>query len=301
MENICRFIPSPSSNDSINIINFVLETKPQVYTGLKSLSAYRMHLVVQGKALLHTPSQTRPLQKGDLFFVMPAVPYAIESAEGFQYLYISYLGTRANAVMDMLKVNSRNYLFHGFEALLDMWQQGLTVDPSVSGLRSESILLYTFSVLGGSLLCVEDKTGRSEETALQIKKYVDDNFSDPELSLEKISQELSYNPKYISTIFKSKFKMGFSEYLNTVRFQHAYVLIEQGFTSVKSIAALCGYKDPMYFSKVFRARIGRSPRSYISELENKLHQQHITGCTANDAQECVPLPDMENNHQRAGD
>lgn len=272
MENICRFIPSHPSNEGIQIFNFVQETQSQIYSGLTSFSTYRMHLVIQGKGSFHTPSQIQKLRKGDLFFIMPAVPCAIESTEDFQYLYISFLGTRANALMDTLKINSKNFLFHGFDALIDMWQQGLTVSPMLTGLRSESILLYSFSILGERLHCGEDHIDRSDELALQIKKYVDDNFSDPGLSLESASQALSYNPKYISTIFKKKFKIAFSEYINMIRIQHAYVLIEQGFTSIKNIASLCGYKDAMYFSKVFRASAGKSPRSYITESESKLHQ-----------------------------
>lgn len=301
MENICRFIPSHSSNDSINIINFVLETKPQSYHGLRSLSVYRMHLVRSGRACLHIPGRTIPLSGGDLFFCLPAVPSAIESGEDFQYFYISYLGTRANAVMDMLNINQHNCVFSGYQELLEMWQAGLSVRESVSGLRSESILLYSFSLLGETLLCREEKNTRSCETALQIKKYIDEHFSDPGLSLEQISRECSYNPKYISTIFKDRFNMGISEYLNTIRLQHAYVLMEQGFTSVKTIATMSGYKDPMYFSKVFRAKVGLSPRECMASLKNELHQQHIAGSSADDAQQCIALPDMQDHHQSTGD
>lgn len=193
--------------------------------------------------------------------------YSIESGKDFRYFYISYLGGRANAIMEQLHIQSGACLFHGFESLIDMWREGLSVNQGVSGLRSESLLLYTLSVLGDRLLYKESKENGSNDTALIIKKYIDENFSDVDLSLQKIGQICSYNPAYISSLFKNTFKIGFSEYLNTVRIQHAYMLMEQGFTSIQNIAMLCGYRDPMYFSKIFRANFGVSPRTYLADRE----------------------------------
>lgn len=60
-------------------------------------------------------------------------------------------------------------------------------------------------------------------------------------------------------------RVGISEYVATLRIQQACTLLDQGFTSVKDIAFLCGYNDPLYFSKVFKAKTGVSPREYQKE------------------------------------
>ncbi len=57
----------------------------------------------------------------------------------------------------------------------------------------------------------------------------------------------------------------FSEYLKTLRLRHAVFLIEQGITSVKNVALLSGYRDPLYFSKVFRQSLGVSPSEFIEQ------------------------------------
>ena len=56
--------------------------------------------------------------------------------------------------------------------------------------------------------------------------------------------------------------MGFSEYLRLVRVKHAVMLIENGVTSVKNVASLSGFSDPLYFSKVFTESVGVSPSEY---------------------------------------
>ncbi|MCI9141025.1 MAG: AraC family transcriptional regulator [Lachnospiraceae bacterium] len=267
--NICRFIPQYNDYETIHTINFVLETQRQEYESLKSNSVYRMHYVKEGEGILHTPGSSRRLRRGDLFFVLPAVPFAIESVENFQYLYISYIGTRANRIMEQLKISGQNCIFSGFEEVEAFWMESLQSNTALFDLRTESVLLYTFSVMGIRFFAEDHKEKKTAATAETIKKYIDDNFSDTDLSLEKVGEVLCYNKKYVSMVFKKKYKIGIAEYLNVVRIQHACTLIEQKFTSVRDVAQLCGFKDPLYFSRVFRSRMGRSPREHMSDMVSK--------------------------------
>ena len=56
--------------------------------------------------------------------------------------------------------------------------------------------------------------------------------------------------------------MGFTEHLRTLRIRHAVVLMENGVTSVKNVATLSGFADPLYFSRVFRETVGVAPAHY---------------------------------------
>ena len=44
----------------------------------------------------------------------------------------------------------------------------------------------------------------------------------------------------------------------------AQSLFNEGLDSVKNVALLSGFSDPLYFSKVFKKRVGCAPTEYIS-------------------------------------
>ncbi len=263
--NICKFIPRPDDEKSINILNFVLETKKQIPDEIHCDAVYKMYFVTHGTGQIATGGTTYALNKGDIFFTFPSMRYSIESLNDFEYMYISYLGTRTNQIMDNLNITKGNFLFKEFEDLSLIWKNAIFDDTLVLSLRCEGILLYTFS----NIAQIDEKKCQSQkDTVPKIKKYIDENFTSPELSLDTLSNTYSYNKKYISTVFKNTLGIGISQYITTLRVQHACTLIEQGLTSVKDISYLCGFNEPLYFSKVFKSKMGISPKGYIASSEN---------------------------------
>lgn len=265
--NVCNFVPYHNDCDSIHTINFVLETKRQVFEKLKIESVYKMHIVSGGTGFFHTPGGVRECRTGDVFFTFPASPFCIESGENFSYMYISFLGTRGNMITDKLNITPSNCFFEGFSHLLDFWKDALNIGQHLSDLSGEAVLLYTFAHIGKKYVHAEKNEENGADAVSIIKKYVDDNFSDPSLSLKKISKNVGYSEKYISAVFKQKFKMGYCKYLNTIRIQYACTMINQGYRSIGDIAMLCGYTDTHYFSNVFKKRTGIPPRKYIERQD----------------------------------
>ena len=265
--SICRFIPRHNDLDSIHTINFVLETKPREYTKPSAKAEYKMIYAVKGSGIFHTDKEYK-ITAGDLFFCLPGVPYSIESGEDFEYMYITFVGIRANMIMDRLGINRNNFIFHDYSEIFDFWKQSINIRTEISDLRSESVLMYTFSVIGERII-VSNGEKKVTSTVSLIKKYIDNNFINSSLSLEKISKELSYNKKYISTVFKDNFKIGISEYINTLRVQYACELMEQELTSIRDIAFLCGFTDASYFSRLFKNKMGISPSEHIIRLKEQ--------------------------------
>jgi len=269
VENICHFIPYHKDYYSIHTIHFVLENKKMPRSALKTESVYKMHYVARGNGFLHVFGKIVPLSEGDIFFTFPTMPFCIESGKDFSFMYISFVGSRGNMLMEKLGISPQNLVFSGCDEVFDTWKRGIDTSSAMMDLVSESVLLYTFAFLGRKLLGEEEGAKKENTVALTVKKYIDDHFTEGELSLDRIAAEIRYNSKYISSAFKKYFGVGIAEYLNTIRIQHSCTLMRQGVTSIKDIASMCGYGDPHYFAVVFKKKMEMSPTAYIGENAEK--------------------------------
>lgn len=265
-ENVCRFLPNFENDNFLNIINLVYETQSSSEVHMGISSTYRMHMITEGTGILHTRKGTFDLTKGDCVIVPPAKDYFLQNTKCLKYIYISFLGVRANILSQKFGFDKNVCLYHGYENILPMWQSAFKYGSEYAGIGCEGVILMTLSELSLELF-PEQKTRKSDNVAHKIKKIIDDHFNESDLTPGKIADMLSYNPKYISTAFKREFDVHISNYITTLRIQHACTLIEQGLTSVKNISSLCGYNDPLYFSAIFKKKTGSSPKEHIMTLK----------------------------------
>lgn len=101
-----------------------------------------------------------------------------------------------------------------------------------------------------------------------IVKYIDNNYTDPDISLKKVAKIYAYTDKYLSHLFKAKMNINWSCYVSKLRIQHSIRLIGEGMTDLYELAAASGYRDTMYFSKVFKNHTGCTPRMYIVKQQD---------------------------------
>lgn len=258
-QNICKFVPC-TNNSGTFTTNFVYETDTRRMNRTQTNSRNAMCLVTEGKGILHMNTIHHTLSSGMIFFIFEGTAFNIENTENLQYMYITFSGQRAKELIERFSLSPANCVFEGNEGLLSFWQNSLgKANAQNLDLISEGVLLYTFSQIA--------TTPQNKEQRLfaQILKTIDDSFTDSDFNLNDAAQTLGYSPKYISRLFKSSMNITFSEYLKNTRIQHATFLMEQGITSVKNVALLSGYKDPLYFSNVFKKTVGISPTDYINK------------------------------------
>ena len=94
------------------------------------------------------------------------------------------------------------------------------------------------------------------------RKIVEENFQNPELSVESICGELHVSTSYFSKIFKQETGGTFINYLIGRRMEEAKKLLLQTDYKSQTIGAMVGYPEPNYFSYVFKKNCGISPVKY---------------------------------------
>jgi AraC-like DNA-binding protein len=95
----------------------------------------------------------------------------------------------------------------------------------------------------------------------KAERYIQENFS-RKLSLEEIAGVSGFSAPYFSTIFKRETGENLSTYLSRLRVEKASALLISTNLPLNAIANNCGFEDQSWFSKIFKAHTGMSPRRY---------------------------------------
>ena len=267
VKSICKFVPVKKYTGNIKTVNFVFETK---FKKLKQPFYYPINyifLVTSGTGILKMNGCNFPLSRGNLFFSFPQYFHEIDASDDFTYVYISFMGESVQGIFKELGITPEKPVYGGFDHLIEFWMNAIgRFTHNNSNLLTESVLLYTLSIMGEQ----EDAVNFNKTTENKfelIVYYIDNHYAENDISLKKIADIFNYTPKYLSYIFKKNMNVGFTEYINSLRIQHACSLIEGNISSISEIALSCGYSDPLYFSKVFKNKTGFSPQTYIKRRE----------------------------------
>ena len=257
-KNICKFPIQMINCGEINIACFVREANIEIMQTPTKLKHNRLLICLEGNGAFKVDSSTYSISKGTMIFFFSGETVALRCGENIICEYIDFDGSRADELFRRFDVTALSRLYEGFEGSIPLWQESLyrSNDKTLS-LAAESLILYSFSRLYES--------GDTESGLVsRIMQITEENFNNAELSVTTIAEELAYNPKYISHLFKQKTGVAYSEYLRSVRLKYATTLFDHGLDSVKNVALLSGFTDPLYFSNVFKKHIGVSPTEYIA-------------------------------------
>ncbi|NLG87781.1 MAG: response regulator transcription factor [Clostridiaceae bacterium] len=102
----------------------------------------------------------------------------------------------------------------------------------------------------------------TEKIMEQAKAYIEKNYGDYDLTIQKISNYLHISPSYFSMIFKKEAGETFLNYLIGIRINAAKELMQDPDLKIFEIAERVGYPDLNYFSYFFKKNTGMSPREY---------------------------------------
>jgi two-component system response regulator YesN len=95
-----------------------------------------------------------------------------------------------------------------------------------------------------------------------VHDYIDQHYSDPNLSLNEVASQVNLSPSHFSTVFSQETGQTFKEYLTEIRIRKAKELLRSTTLRSFEISDQIGYNDPHYFSYVFRKQTGLSPKEY---------------------------------------
>lgn len=102
---------------------------------------------------------------------------------------------------------------------------------------------------------------------IRAKRYIEENYADPNLSLNLLAEQCKTTTSYLSRLFKESFGINFVDYLNQYRIEKAKELLMTTSKPVKEIASTSGFNSQQNFIRVFKKHAGMTPGQYKSEQD----------------------------------
>ncbi|NLG58347.1 MAG: response regulator [Clostridiales bacterium] len=103
---------------------------------------------------------------------------------------------------------------------------------------------------------------RYNEVIRQACAFIENNYTNPHITLGDAAEAVHLSPNHFCTVFSQETGSTFIEYLTRLRLERARELLEGSQARSSSIAHQVGYRDPHYFSYLFKKHTGLSPRDW---------------------------------------
>lgn len=106
-------------------------------------------------------------------------------------------------------------------------------------------------------------SGRCYSDIIEIAKdQIRKTYMSDEISLNTIAAEVGMSPSYFSSIFSKEMGKTFVEYLTEIRMDRAKELLMCSSMKTSEIGYEVGYKDPHYFSYIFKKTQNCTPKEF---------------------------------------
>ncbi len=149
----------------------------------------------------------------------------------------------------------------------DLLRNTLTDNMKVFSLNIEDMRFYMQELMYRALeLSNQALESQSKKLIKKAMGYIEENYAKDSISLNEVAGAVEVSANYFSTVFRQETEMTFTEYVTQKRMEKAKQLLRQTERQSGDIATEVGFKDPHYFSFVFKKTQGCTPREYRSGM-----------------------------------
>lgn len=109
------------------------------------------------------------------------------------------------------------------------------------------------------------RTKRYHKIIEQAKEFINNHYKDDNLSLNEVAAYVNISPSHFSAVFSREAGKSFIRYLTDLRIKKAKEMLKCSDMRCQDISIAVGYKDPHYFSYLFKKTCNCSPIQYRAE------------------------------------
>ncbi len=124
---------------------------------------------------------------------------------------------------------------------------------------------YFSSISGSEDIANSDSVDK--DFIQKLLNYINDNISDPNLSVEELAAQLFLSRSQLYRKIKAITGQTVNEFIRKIRLERAKKILENGSSNISEACFSVGFSSPSYFSKCFKAHFGVLPSEIIVQSE----------------------------------
>lgn len=237
---------------------------------------YKLNLQLSGTGLLVQDNREAVLRPGDLAIYDTHRPYTLGFESDFRTLVLMFphaaLDVPAGSIGSLTAVRMPGD--EGLGRMISPFMTELADNLDILAGPSGHRLAHNIIDLLGTLFAAQlDRSPRTaerphEELLGRIRRFIEANLGDPELSPASIAREHFISTRHLHTVFQES-GTSVASWIRTRRLENCRRELRdplQAHRPVSSIASRWGLVDAAHFSRIFRTAFGESPSSYRRPL-----------------------------------
>ncbi len=252
----------------ITICEPLHNTPPRIYP------QYAIHFILSGKGTYVVNDKSYELKSGQGFLITPDVinSYVADKKEPWTYIYVVFCGNDAEAIVNNAGLDEDEVTFD-FEqsdefANLLYSIHSACKDQTALGYEAIGYFTLAMSKLISQNMPKKKIYSSTKQYLKMAKEYIEQHYS-YNMEINELANHIGLERSYLYRIFKDKYNMSPSEYINDYRLKKSVEMMNNDELTLPNIALSNGFYDYSYFSKQFFKKYKVSPRVYRKSLNDK--------------------------------
>ena len=241
---------------------------------------YEIEFIFDGTGIHYLNGNSIPINRGYICLITPKDFHSFHIKEQEELKVFNIAFTNANVSKDLFeKILQLPYSIQGnldeqttysLLYLFDLLFREFKNPSENFQFIQRSLLDSIVSVILGHIPFDNSKNTQHSKTVNEVLQCIEKEFTDPNLSLLTISENLHKTQNYLGKIIKTYTGLTFNQYINQKRLDFAKHLIKNKKLSIQKIAEQSGFSSTSYFIKLFKNEYGLTPNEY-KEKQNGIY------------------------------
>ena len=224
-------------------------------------SCFELILNLEGSGSIKIGDEISSFYPGSVHLIPPHTLHEKNSEDGFRDIFIK-LDSWGDASYEM---GERHFLTFSDDEEKTIESLCRMMLLRYLQQKKPDAVLFTMCELVIQLSKERYEAKKIDPTVKKIVQQITFSFNDPDFRVSDVLEHSGYAKDYIRRRFIAEMGMPPAAYLTFIRISNAKKLLrmqDQMENTIAEIAAMCGYYDPSYFSRVFKKETGQSPAEY---------------------------------------